>query len=111
MATIVDNPGGSDYSIGSNKLMKKTLLIILVFLVIIGGILMFRNYKVATNLENKCIASGGGWAPYWTQKDCDGKQLEADSDLVIGDKTCWCHQPNTCWNGHSCVPISNTSEN
>ncbi len=86
--------------------MKKTLLICFGLLLISasGVYLYFDNEnRKLNNPVALCKASGGGWAPYWGQLDCKGNKMTAESDLVHGDKTCWCHTSNTCWNGNSCV--------
>jgi len=86
------------------KTTIKTLFITLLILISTSVFLFFWNQNLVKNrLESKCLASDGGWAPYWTQKDCDGNLLEPESELVIDGETCWCHAPNTCWNGETCV--------
>jgi hypothetical protein len=82
--------------------MKKVILITL--LIILSLFLNFLRLHLAeNNPENRCGRFGGGWAPYWTLKDCNGNLLTPDSELVIDEKTCWCRVANTCWNGWECI--------
>lgn len=87
--------------------MKKKLLIgIALILVLVGvyGIYSLYSKNVAADDQQAmCLASDAGWAPYFSQTDCSGNPLDASSDLVFGEYTCWCHQPNTCWDGTACV--------
>jgi hypothetical protein len=70
---------------------------------------------VANNPENKCRASGGGWAPLgpagYRPESCDGTEMKNVPELVDREGfTCWCHSENTCWDGESCVPINTAGE-
>ena len=92
--------------------MKKHVIFFsLLLFIAIGTLLIVQNQQnVAGKQENQCLASGGGWAPYWDQIDCNGNKLLSNSDLVNRDKTCWCHSLNTCWNGTDCVSRESSTQ-
>lgn len=93
----------------NNNMKKLSIIALVLFLLIVVFISLFiwNQQLVNNNPESRCLASGGGWAPYWSIKDCNGNLLKNDSSLVIDEKTCWCHATSTCWNGKNCVEIIN----
>lgn len=89
---------------------RKSIIIILLILVSIIGIFAWWNEQLP-NLREMCVISNGGWAPAFMNSGelstCDGKPLATDSPLIDYEGyTCYCHTPNTCWNGKECVEIT-----
>lgn len=58
-------------------------------------------------------AEDTGWAPVgpieYAPRACDGKRLDRNSPLIEDGYTCYCHKPNTCWDGEKCIerPVDN----
>ncbi len=96
--------------------MHKKLIIAGAVLVIAVLIVVYlKPLYISGRTEAACRAAGGGWAPTFYDANsmplgCDGKRLSKDSSLIIegGDGagfTCFCHAPDSCWNGKECVEI------
>jgi hypothetical protein len=95
--------------------MKKILIVVVSILVIASGV-YFGYIRNLPNPEASCHASNGGWAPAFFAGndgplDSNGKPITRDSSLIErggydDGYTCYCHTPNTGWNGEECVPIA-----
>ena len=91
--------------------MKKNIKIILfASIVVIIGFVIYAWFNLLSigNASQKAWckhAENTGWAPAWDQTGCDGEKLSEDSPLIENEYTCYCHTPNTCWNGRDCVSM------
>ncbi len=93
---------------------KKLIGLIIILVIVVFVIGYFAPLYKSKTAEIACRRAGGGWAPVgpieYALIGCDGKRLTSDSPLIERgfDKsgyTCYCHTPNTCWNGKECVEI------
>lgn len=87
------------------------LVVVVVFMAGVLGFIYRRNNTQAGLCQK---AENTGWASVgpieFAPIGCDGKRLKADSPLIDRsyDKsgyTCYCHTPNTCWDGKQCVSL------
>lgn len=90
---------------------KYTFLIVIVVLIL--GVLGFIYQRNTTQAGLCQKAENTGWAPVMGigPIGCDGQLLKDDSPLIDRSRdksgyTCYCHTPNTCWNGRDCVPLN-----
>jgi len=90
-----------------NKKTKKTLVIIsfiIVILVVAWWVGYF--YKSSNTQYGLCHkADNTGWAPAFGHIGCDGEKLSNNSPLIEDGYACYCHTPDTCWNGEKCVEL------
>lgn len=91
---------------------KKLLLPILIVILVVAGwyAFVYRDQSIVT-LKEKCLAvSNTGWAPVGPLDSApigpDGNRIMYDSPLVEDGYTCYCHTPNTAWNGEECVAVA-----
>lgn len=93
------------------KKKEKFILYVVAVLILVCGVLGF-IYQRNNTQAGLCQKAGNtGWAPLGPNGGpiaCDGKHLSPDSSLIdrsedFSGYTCYCHAPNTCWDGKECV--------